>query len=75
MTQISHTAEFRPDDPPAEILGELTCHACEHGQPGPLPRPITDNRLRIFCDRCGTFTTIVLSDEQVRAVQLAAQRD
>jgi hypothetical protein len=69
MAQISYTAKFRPDDALAEILKELTCHACGHRQSDPLPRPTTDNRLRIFRDRFGTFTTILLSEEQVRAMQ------
>ena len=71
MTQISHTAEFSPEAPPAEILGELTCQACREPQSGQLPQRITDNQLRIFCEHCGAFTTILLSDAQVRAVELA----
>jgi hypothetical protein len=74
MTQISYTAEFSPEAPPAEIFDELTCHACGQRQPGQLPQRIADNQLRIFCDRCGAFTTILLSDAQVRAIRLAAQR-
>jgi transcription elongation factor Elf1 len=69
LSQIFHTATFKPDDSPARIREEFACPSCGHGDPGDTHLRITDNSLRIFCTGCGAFITIVLSDEQAQAVR------
>jgi hypothetical protein len=68
MTHVLHTAHFGATDPPERILMELACPACGLRDPGTAHKRIRDNRVRIFCDGCGAFVTIVLDDEQARAV-------
>ena len=72
MSHISHTATFSPADPPTRILEDLACPGCGHQDPTDAHRPISENRMRIFCDCCGAFITIVLSDEQARAINRLA---
>ncbi len=69
MAQITHTARFSPGDTSVRIAAELACAGCGHLDPHDSAQRIVDNKLRIFCERCGTFTTISLSDEQARAVR------
>lgn len=69
MSQIWHTATFGPDASPARIREELVCPACGHEDPGDAHLRITENSLRIFCGACGAFVTIVMSDEQARAIR------
>jgi transcription elongation factor Elf1 len=68
MPAILHTAKFDPSDSPARILQDLVCPACGREDPADACNRITDNKLRIFCDGCGAFATILLNDEQVRAI-------
>ncbi len=69
MTRISRTASFAPDDPPLVILDDLACPACGRQDPRAFRCPISDNRLRLFCDGCGAFVTVLLSDEQALAIE------
>ena len=64
MTGICHTAKFSATDALPRILEDLVCPACGHQDPGDAHSSITDNRIRIFCDCCGAFVTILLSDKQ-----------
>jgi len=68
MSHVSRTATFNPGDAPGRILEDLACPACGHDDPGHAQRPIGDNKMRIFCDCCGAFITIALSDEQAQAI-------
>lgn len=69
MPEISRTAQFSPSDPLPHILEDLACPACGHQQPGARYRSVVDKKMRIFCDRCGAFITISLSDEQARVLR------
>ena len=68
MSYVSHTATFSPTDPLSRMLEDLDCPVCGHHDPGGAHRWITDNKVRIFCDCCGSFITISMSDEQARAI-------
>jgi hypothetical protein len=72
LTHVSHTATFTPADMPARILEDLACPACGYHDPRHADRPISNNQIRIFCDSCGVFITIALSDEQARAIHRAS---
>jgi hypothetical protein len=69
VSQISRHARFRASDPPALILEDLACPVCGFRDPGEPHLRITDNTIRIFCDGCGAFITILLDDEQGRAIK------
>lgn len=69
MRELTHIAQFSPVDEPSQILLDLACPACGHQDPGDLRQRVSDNKLRIFCDCCGAFTTVLLSDEQAVAVR------
>jgi len=69
VPDISHTAKFSPADTLPRILEDLACPACGHQDRRDAPRSITGNKMRIFCDCCGAFITITLSDEQARALR------
>ncbi|MGA2927027.1 MAG: hypothetical protein ABSG43_13705 [Solirubrobacteraceae bacterium] len=68
MSYVSHTATFSPTDPLARMLEDLDCPVCGHHDPGDAHRWITDNKVRIFCDCCGAFITISMTDDQARAI-------
>ncbi len=68
MSHVSHTATFSPTDPVARMLEDLNCPVCGHHDPGDAHRWITDNKVRIFCDCCGSFITVSMNDEQARAI-------
>jgi transcription elongation factor Elf1 len=51
------------------MLADLACPACGHVESRELPERIAMNRMRIFCDCCGAFVTILLNDEQVEAIR------
>ncbi|MBV9337706.1 MAG: hypothetical protein JO262_18970 [Solirubrobacterales bacterium] len=68
MREITHTATFRPGDPMNRILEDFECPACRHRDPGDVFPSITLDRLRIFCDCCASFVTILLDQEQVDIV-------
>ena len=68
MSNVSHTATFSPTDPAARMLEDLKCPVCGHHDPGDAHRWIADNKVRIFCDCCGSFITVSMNDEQARAI-------
>jgi transcription elongation factor Elf1 len=68
MTSISHTATFRPDDPAARIYEDLRCSRCGHHELANAHTQITDGRVRIFCDCCGTLTTISVTEPQAASL-------
>lgn len=68
MSQVMHIAQFSPDDAQSRILEDLACPSCGCHEPGDAFTRITNNELRVFCEDCGAFVTIVMSDEQVQAV-------
>lgn len=72
MSEITYIAKFSPSDAPAQILADLCCPACGHRDPGDPHVRVSSNRVRIFCDCCGAFATVVLSDEQANAVHRCA---
>ncbi len=57
----------QPGDALPRILAE--CPACGYTFAADERRPTTDNTMRVFCDGCGAFMTISLSDEQTRALR------
>ena len=69
MPDISRTAQFSPSDTLPRILEDLACPACGHQEPGHACRSVVDGKMRIFCDSCGAFITISLSDEQARVLR------
>lgn len=68
MSQISHTATFSPVDPLPRILQDLACPACGHQGAEP-PNWISDNTLGVFCDCCGAFVSIAVSDGQAGVIR------
>jgi hypothetical protein len=69
MTVITRNAAFGPADAAERILAELACPACGYRDPDDTYRLTPGNRVRFFCDGCGAFVTIVLSDAQAEAVR------
>ncbi len=69
MPQLMHSAEFDVADAPERMLAELACPACGYRDPGAAYRVSPGNRVRFFCDGCGAFVTIQLSDAQARVVR------
>jgi hypothetical protein len=69
MRAVTHTAQFGPGDPVARMLDDIACPACGYRDPTETYRLTPGNRVRFFCDGCGAFVTIVLSDAQAGAVQ------
>lgn len=68
LPDVSHIATFSPTDGLPRILEDLACPACGGQDPADARHRVTDNKIRVFCDCCGTFVTIVLSDAQARAL-------
>jgi hypothetical protein len=50
------------------MLEDLACPTCGHREPGDAFPSIAGDQVRVFCDSCGTFATIALSDEQAAAI-------
>jgi uncharacterized Zn finger protein len=71
LPQLFHTATFSPVDPLPRIIEDLACPACGHHD-SDVRNWISDNTIRVFCDCCGAFVTIVLSDEQARAIHISS---
>jgi hypothetical protein len=69
LPERTHTATFRATDGRLRMLADLACPACGHVESRELPDLIAMNRMRIFCDCCGAFVTILLNDEQVKAIR------
>ena len=72
MTVITRIAAFEPTDTAERILAEIACPACGYRDPLDTYRMTSPNRLRFFCDGCGAFVTIVLSDTQAETVRRLA---
>jgi hypothetical protein len=68
LREITHTARLRTGDSVAQVLEDLACPACGHRDPGEAFPSITDGTVRRFCDCCGAFVTIRLSEEQAGIV-------
>ena len=68
MRDITRTATFAPGDPLARILEDFACPACGHRDAGETFPAITGGRAHVFCDSCGAFATIVLSEEQAGSI-------
>jgi hypothetical protein len=69
MAQLMHTAAFDVADARERMLAELACPACGYRDPDDAYRVRPGNRVRFFCDGCGAFVTIQLSDAQARVVR------
>ncbi len=69
MTVITRTATFGPADTAERILAEIACPACGYRDQSDMYRISPANRVRFFCDSCGAFVTIVLSDAQAEIVR------
>jgi hypothetical protein len=69
LTEITRTAEFAPADATPWILRDIACPACGYRDPAGPERLSPGNRVRFFCDGCGAFVTILLSDAQAAAVR------
>lgn len=69
MTVITRAAAFGPADTAERIVAELACPACGYRDPSDTYRVRPGNRVRFFCDGCGAFVTILLSDAQAEIVR------
>ncbi|HJS94969.1 MAG TPA: hypothetical protein VJ741_11955 [Solirubrobacteraceae bacterium] len=69
MTVITRTAAFEPTDTAERILADIACPACGYRDPADTFRVTPANRVRFFCDGCGAFVTILLSDAQAEIVR------
>jgi hypothetical protein len=63
-------ATFSSTDPLTLILEDLACPACGHQDSADAYKRVAENKVRVFCDNCGAFVTILLSDEQAAAIRL-----
>jgi hypothetical protein len=61
-------ATFSPTDPLARILADLACPIGGYQDPGNGHNRITDHKMRILCTCCGSFITILVTDEQAQAM-------
>jgi hypothetical protein len=72
LTQISRRATFSPQDTTDRILEDLSCPACgrlDLDFPlAPAHGRLAANKLRIFCEGCGAFVTISMSDAQASTI-------
>jgi transcription elongation factor Elf1 len=69
LPHISRTASFSPSDATDRILEDLACPACGHQDLANAHHRLASNQLRIFCEGCGAFITISMSDEQATTIQ------
>lgn len=69
MSQLIHTATFAAADALDRMLEDIACPACGYRDPADTYRLTPGNRVRFFCDGCGAFVTIVLSEAQADAVR------
>ena len=69
MAVITRSASFGPTDTDERILAEIACPACGYRDPADTYRVTPGNRVRFFCDGCGAFVTILLSDAQAEVVR------
>jgi transcription elongation factor Elf1 len=68
LPHISRTAKFGPGDTAARILADLACPVCGHQDLGNAHHRVASNKLRIFCEGCGAFITVTMSDEQASTI-------
>lgn len=73
MPERTHTATFRATDEHSRMLADLACPACGHVESRELPERIAMNQMRLFCDCCGAFVTILLNDEQIEAIRSSSR--
>ncbi|MGN6871028.1 MAG: hypothetical protein ACTHMY_21760 [Solirubrobacteraceae bacterium] len=66
---ITRVAAFGPTDTDERILAEIACPSCGYRDPSDTFRVRPGNRVRFFCDGCGAFVTILLSDAQAEIVR------
>lgn len=69
MTVITRSAGFDPTDTAERILAAISCPACGYRDPSDIYRVTLANRVRFFCDGCGAFVTLLLSDAQADVVR------
>ena len=69
MTVITRVAEFGPADAVDRIREDIACPACGYRDPAESYRWTLGNKVRFFCDGCGAFVTILLSDAQAEVVR------
>jgi hypothetical protein len=69
VSEVIHIATFHPGDSVARMLEDMACPACGHRETADAFPSISGDRVRIFCDCCGAFTTIIVSDEQAAALR------
>jgi hypothetical protein len=69
MTVVTRIAQFGPADAADRILDDIACPACGYRDPVDEYRVTPGNRVRFFCDGCGAFVTILLSDAQADVVR------
>lgn len=69
MTVITRIATFGGADTAERILAELACPACGFRDAADTYRLTPGNRVRFFCDGCGAFVTILLSDAQAETLR------
>jgi transcription elongation factor Elf1 len=73
VPQVSYTATFRPEDSLDRIRQDLACPACGHEDPAATHHWISENQMRIFCEGCGAFVTVLVSREQATAIHRWSQ--
>lgn len=71
---ITRIAEFGPTDTAERILAEISCPVCGYRDPSDIHRVRPANRVRFFCDGCGAFVTILLSDSQAEIIRRGEPR-
>jgi hypothetical protein len=69
MTVITRNAAFGPTETIERILADIACPACGYQDPADAYRLTPGNRVRFFCDGCGAFVTILLSDAQAEVLR------
>ena len=69
MTVITHVARFGPADAVDRIRDDIACPGCGYRDPAETYRLTLGNKVRFFCDGCGAFVTILLSDAQAEVVR------
>ena len=69
MTHITRSATFGADDAPGSIVDDLACPACGRWEPREVNKCLAGNQMRLFCEGCGAFITIRLTDEQAEAIR------
>jgi predicted RNA-binding Zn-ribbon protein involved in translation (DUF1610 family) len=67
MTELTHIARFAAADGLDRMVEDIACPACGYLDPDYTYRLTPENKVRFFCDGCGAFVTIVLSDAQAEA--------